>query len=232
MATKTPKQVLLEFYALYPNSHKPTFQVVAVPSATPQGGPQFTATVVCPTVERAPGDVAFRDLMFEGHSSTKRGAEHDCASKAYAHIRGIPGLQLPSTRLPVSFLDVSQHHQVQGVPGFAAPGSVPMASPAAAAPGAMAVGHALTPTAPAAPPLSLAINEEAIAGMGVVDLQHALTEVLEQYKNLVHAVHAESQRFQAAAQGLHAEMVRNAHGLHAEMVRHAAELHTLISRQL
>lgn len=52
-----------------------------------------------------------------------------------------------------------------------------MASPAAAAPGAMAVGHALTPAAPAAPPLSLAINEEAIAGMGVVDLQHALTEV-------------------------------------------------------
>ena len=57
-------QILLEFYALYPDAQKPSFEVTAAPGSVPTN-PQFKATVVCPQVQRSPDDVAFEDLVFE-----------------------------------------------------------------------------------------------------------------------------------------------------------------------
>ncbi len=60
-------QVLLELYQQYRTAEEPTFQVYAVLGAAGASAPPayYKATVVCPTIHRGPGDVAFETMMFE-----------------------------------------------------------------------------------------------------------------------------------------------------------------------
>ncbi|GAB4819885.1 hypothetical protein N2152v2_006931 [Parachlorella kessleri] len=135
--TKTPKQILVEFYDLYRDAQDPTFQVYAVPGPTPGAPPaMFKATVLCPAIYRAPGDKAFEDLMFEGVGKTKKLAEHDCADKAYTFIRTLPGLKLPSGALSLGAAATATNG------GTAAAAMTPQLGPGPAAP--------LSPATPAA----------------------------------------------------------------------------------
>ncbi|GAB4819884.1 hypothetical protein N2152v2_006930 [Parachlorella kessleri] len=195
--SKTPKQVLLEFYALYPDAQKPSFAVVDAPGSVPTN-PQFKATVVCPQVQRSPGDVAFEDMVFEGMGRNKKAAEHDCAQKAMEYIRSLPNLKFPSTILDTTMtLAAPMSQQPAAAPPqlhagvqptiFAMPvttaATAPAFSPAAAA---VAAGAAVRP---GPTQLGLTINDAAIENMAPDQLK-----VLGLYKNLVQAVHAENQR--------------------------------------
>ena len=116
---------------------------------------------------------------------SKKAAEHDCAAKAWAYFRSVPGLKLPSSSLgPVV------------VVAAAAPAAAPAALAAApAAPPAVAGGAAAGPAAAgpaaaaaeaeagngAAPPVDLEINEAMIESMSPEQLRAALREVREPF---------------------------------------------------